>query len=194
MTIFSLLGLPGSGKSFYGQKLATEFHIPFLPEIATQLIHKKGFVPGAQGSLQFDQEIYAANVQTTNRVLALDHSVIWEGGPLQDRVFIEARIKFSGHASKRRQLLTLYASSVFKKLHCHTYYLLFDIAPTSSLQRQKTRQKPELLTVDLDFLAYLRHKFLLFCETHPQQTWIVDLHQSKQQVIDQLFHKFQKLC
>lgn len=194
MTIFTLLGLPGSGKSFYGQQLATEFHIPFLPEIPTQLIHKKGFVPGAQGSLQFDQEIYVANVQTTNRVLALDHSVIWEGGPLQDRVFIKARIKFSGHASRRRQLLTLYENSVFKKLHRHTYYLLFDIAPTSSLQRQKTRQKPELLTVDLDFLAYLRHKFLLFCEMHPQQTWIMNMHQSKQQVFDQLVHKFQELC
>jgi adenylate kinase family enzyme len=194
MTVFSLLGLPGSGKSFYGQQLATAFHIPFLPEIATQLIHKKGFVPGAQGSLQFDQEIYMANIQTTNEVLALDHSVIWEGGPLQDRVFIEARIKFRSHISKRRQLLTLYESSIFKRLHRHTYYLLFDIAPTSSLQRQKTRQKPELLTVDLDFLADLRDKLLLFCETHPQQTWIVDMHQSKQQVIDQLFHKFQELC
>ena len=194
MTVYSLLGLPGSGKSFYGRQLATEFHIPFLSEIATQLIHKKGFVPGAQGALQFDQEIYEANVQTTNGVLELAHSVIWEGGPLQDQVFIEARIKFSGHVSKRRQLLTLYESSIFKILHRHTYYLLFDIAPTSSLQRQKTRQKPELLTIDLDFLADLRDKLLLFCETHPQQTWIVDMHQSKQQVLDKLFHKFQELC
>ncbi len=195
MTIFTLLGLPGSGKSYYGQQLATEFRIPFLPENATRLIHQQGFVPGVKGSLHFDEEIYDANVQTANNVLAMDHSVIWEGGPLQDQVFIKARIHFSrGDASQRQQLLTQYGRSVFQRLHSHTYYLLFDIAPRISLQRQQTRQKPELLTTDLDFLAFLRQQLLLFCKTVPQQSLIVDMHQSQHQIINQLFHKFRQIC
>ena len=194
MTIFTLLGLPGSGKSYYGQQLATEFHIPFLPENATRLIHQQGFVPGIKGSLHFDEEIYHANVQTANNVLAADHSVIWEGGPLQDQVFIKARIHFSrGDASQRQQLLTQYERSVFQRLHSHTYYLLFDIAPPISFQRQQKRQKPELLTANLDFLAFLRQQLLLFCKTVPQQSLIVDMHQSQHQIINQLFHKFRQI-
>jgi shikimate kinase len=195
MTIFTLLGLPGSGKSYYGQQLAIEFRIPFLPENATRLIHQQGFVPGAQGSLQFDQEIFLANVQTTNEVLALDHSVIWEGGPLQDQVFIKARIKFSSDdVSQRQQLLTQYERPVFQQLHKQTYYLLFDITPIISLQRQQTRQKPELLTVDLDFLAFLRQQLRAFCKIVPQQSLIVDMHHSKHHIINQLFHKFHQIC
>lgn len=195
MTIFTLLGLPGSGKSYYGRQLATEFHIPFLPENATRLIHQHGFVPGIQGSLRFDQEIYHANVQTANEVLALDHSVIWEGGPLQDRVFIKARIHFSSDDISQRQiLLTRYEHSVFQRLRSHTYYLLFDIAPRISLQRQQTRQKPELLTADLDFLAFLRQQLLICCKMVPQQSMIVDMHQSQHQIINQLFHKFRQIC
>ena len=194
MTIFTLLGLPGSGKSYYGQQLATEFRIPFLPENATRLIHQQGFVPGIQGSLLLDHEIYHANIQTANDVLALDHSVIWEGGPLQDQVFIKARIHFiSSDTSQRQQLLTQYERSIFQRLHNHTYYLLFDIAPRISLQRQQTRQKPELLTADLDFLAFLRQQLLICCKTVPQRSMILDMHQSQHQIINQLFHKFRQI-
>ena len=195
MTIFTLLGLPGSGKSYYGQQLATEFRIPFLPENATRLIHQQGFVPGVHGSLRFDQEIFRANVHTANDVLALDHSVIWEGGPLQDQVFIKARIRFSsGGVSQRQLLLTQYERSVFQRLHSNTYYLLFDIAPRISFQRQQIRQQPELLTADLDFLAFLRQQLLIFCKTVPQQSMVVDMHQSQYKIINQLFHKFRQIC
>lgn len=194
MTIFTLLGLPGSGKSYYGQQLAAEFRLPFLPENATRLIHQQGFVPGVHGSLQFDQEIFLANVQTINEVLALDHSVIWEGGPLQDQVFIKARINFSSDdVSQRQQLLTQYERPIFQRLHRHTHYILFDIAPKFSLHRQQTRQKPELLTAALDFLAFLRQQLLDYCKMVPQQSMVVDMHQSKHQIINQLFHRFHQL-
>ena len=194
MKVISLLGLPGSGKSFYGKRLAQHLDLPYLPEIATQLIYTKGFVPGLHGSLQFDQQIYERNVQTATKVLQSSQKVIWEGGPIQDRFFLEARIKFTDNKQERIHLLVQYETDIFHQLHKNTFWILFDVHPTVSLQRQRQRMKPELLTANSAFLHYIRHKLLNFCNTSECQkrSYIVNVNQSKSQILHELFSHFSK--
>ena len=186
MKVISLLGLPGSGKSFYGKKLARKLKLRFLTEIATQLIYQKGFKPGIASSSHFDQEILETNIRTAKAVLQGSTLTIWEGAPVQDRIFLEGRMRFAGEKDKRRELLSSYNNEVFEELKDNTLFLLFDVSPQLSLQRQKGRMKSELLTSNLKLLKFVHDNLMRFCKDNRERVVIIDVDKPRETVLDVL--------
>lgn len=186
LKVISLLGLPGSGKSFYGKKLARKLKLKFLTEVATQLIYQQGFKPGIASSSRFDREILEKNIRTAQEVLQGSTLTIWEGAPVQDRIFLEGRMRFVGEKDKRRELLSSYNNEVFEELKDNTLFILFDMDPQLSLQRQKGRMKPELLTSNLKLLKFVRDNLLLFCKDNRERVEIIDVDKPREAVLDAL--------
>jgi shikimate kinase len=187
--VISLLGLPGSGKSYYGKKLAAKMKVKFLAEIATQLIITRGFTPGKAGSVEFDRTIFNKNLSTAQNVLQRSQMLIWEGGPVQDRIFLERRLAFGGTNEDREAIVNCYEAEVFKALKKRTLYIFFDVPPQTSLLRQKQREKPFLSTTDFLFLKYIYTRLVEFTERNPRQTISIQVDKSKNAVFNELYNK-----
>ena len=187
--VISLLGLPGSGKSYYGQRLATKMKVKFLAEIATQLIISRGFTPGLTGSVEFDRTIFDENLSTAKRILKQSQMLVWEGGPVQDRIFLERRLALGGANGDREAIVHRYDEAVFKALKKRTLYIFFDVHPQISLLRQKQRRKPFLSTTDFLFLNYIYTRIVEFIERNPRQTICIQVDKSKNAVFNELHNR-----
>jgi len=189
MKVISLLGLPGSGKSYYGKKLAKKTKARFIPEIATRLIYEKGYTPGMRGSLDFDHDILIHNIKTAEDVLKSNELTFWEGGPVQDVVFLKGRMNLVGVEDKRRELLKRYNGKLFDKLDYESLYVFFNVDPKVSIERQNLRVKPELLTSNLKLLHYVNDNLEKFCEINKDKVISINVDRSKREIFKEVYNR-----
>ncbi len=189
MKVISLLGLPGSGKSFYGKNLARKFKARFLPEIATRLIYEKGYTPGMKGSIDFDKDILKNNCKTAKEVLQSCEFIVWEGGPVQDVIFLKGRMNLVGEKDRREELLKAYNNVLFDQLKKETLYAFFNVNPEVSLERQNLRMKPELLTTSLKILQFVNENLMQFYRNNLEKVILININKSRKVVQKEVYDK-----
>lgn len=175
--IVCFLGLPGSGKSTYGDKLAAERGYRFLREGATQLIYEKGFKPGKDAPFEFDRAILDKNVSLAKDILRMDKPqvVLFEGGPIIDMLFAAARSKLGKQKDSRRGVLDGYNHQAITTLISNSKFVIFNIPPGVSLNRQEERNKPELITSDMDVLEFVHTGLLEFFRNNKDKVAMINL-------------------
>jgi len=194
MKIITLLGLPASGKSYYGKRLAEELKVRFVPEIATQLIHKKGYKIGVNAPPEFDRDVFERNLERAEKVLRSRLKIIvWEGGPVLDYFFLEGRLKLGTARKEREDVLRLYDNRTFKELSERTTYILFNVEPQVSLQRQGERSKPELLTPDLKLLKIVHNRLINFYKKNRNKSILITVDKTKEEVFEEVKREISRI-
>jgi len=194
MKIITLLGLPASGKSYYGKRLAEELGLRFLPEIATQIIHEKGYKIGVNAPPEFDRDVFERDLEMTEKVLRSGlKTIVWEGGPVLDYFFLEGRFKIGTARKERKDILGLYDNSTFRELAERSTYILFNVEPRVSLQRQEERSKPELLTPDIELLKFVHNKLINFYEENRDKSILVNVDKTKGEVFEEVKREVSKI-
>ena len=193
MKIITLLGLPASGKSYYGKRLSEELRVRFIPEIATQLIHEKGYEIGANAPPEFDMDIFERNLEMAKEILRSKLKIaVWEGGPVLDYFFLEGRLKLGTAGKEREDVLKLYDNSTLKELGEMTSYILFNVEPQVSLQRQGERSKPELLTPDLELLKFVHNSLINFYKKNRKKSILINVDKTKEEVFEEVKREISK--
>jgi len=194
MKIITLLGLPASGKSYYGKRLAEDLGVRFIPEIATQIIHEKGYKIGVNAPPEFDRDVFERDLEMTENVLRSRLKIIvWEGGPVLDYFFLEGRSKLDTARKERKAILKLYDHSVFKELGKRSTYIFFSVEPQVSLQRQGERSKPELLTPDIELLKFVHNKLINFYKENRDKSILVNVDKTKEEVFEEVKREVSKI-
>lgn len=175
--IVCFLGLPGSGKSSYGDRLAAERGYRFLREGATQLIYEKGFRPGKDAPFEFDRAILDKNISMAKDILRMEKPdvIIFEGGPVIDMLFAAARSKLGKQKGSRSGILDAYNHHAIRGLIENSKFVIFNIPPGVSLNRQETRNKPELMTPDADVLDFIHKGLLEFYKNNKQKVALINI-------------------
>jgi deoxyadenosine/deoxycytidine kinase len=175
--VINILGLPASGKSIYGKRLAEEMGFKFLEEGATQLIHQFGFKAGGSGSFQFDKAILEKNKEITKDILRSPkkETFVLEGGIITDKLYLQGRAKIGKYKQERMNLLTAYDNPTFEQLNKNSVFVIFNIPAGISLSRQEKRGKPELSTPELEILQHIHENLLNFYRENKENTIFINL-------------------
>lgn len=175
--IVCFLGLPGSGKSTYGDKLVADRSYRFLREGATQLIYEKGFRPGKDAPFEFDRAILDRNVSMAKDIMRMDKPgvILFEGGPVIDMLFASARSKLGKVKDSRRGIMEGYNHPAISSLIENSKFVIFNIPPGVSLNRQEDRNKPELMTPELEVLEFVHKGLLEFFRSNKGKVVMINL-------------------
>jgi len=175
--IVCFLGLPGSGKSMYGDRLAAEKGYRFLREGATQLIYEKGFKPGKDAPFEFDRAILDKNIDMAKDILRMEKPqvIVFEGGPVIDMLFAAARSKLGKQKDSRRGILDAYNHQAIQGLIQNSKFVIFNIPPGVSLNRQEDRNKPELMTPELEMLEFVYKGLMEFYRSNKGKVAVINL-------------------
>ena len=163
--IISFLGIPGSGKSTLGKKLAKKLKIPFMEEVGTQVILESGYTSaGFKLPYEFDERVFERNKERLEKTKKLLERtpVIWESHFVTDTSYLLGRAFFGDNNPKRFKLFQKYQDPYFSSLNDRTVFVILDMDPEESLRRQRERNMPQLVTPDIKLLRYVRESFLKF--------------------------------
>jgi len=175
--IICFLGLPGSGKSTYADRLAVERGYRFLREGATQLIYEKGFRPGKDAPFEFDKAILDKNINMAKDILRMEKPdvIIFEGGPVVDMLFAAARSKLGKQKDSRKGILEGYNHQAIQSLIENSKFVIFNLPPGISLNRQEDRNKPELMTPDIDILDFVHKGLMEFYRSNKDKVAVINI-------------------
>ena len=194
MRVITLLGLPASGKSYYGKMLAERLRAKFIPEIATQIIHEKEYKVGIGAPPEFDRDVFEMDLKVARDVLRSELEIIaWEGGPVLDCFFLEGRLKLGAAKSERGRILKLYDNNTFRELSGKTTYVIFNVRPGVSLKRQRKRGKPELLTPDLELLKFVHSRLINFYEKGKDRSILINVDKAREDVFKEVEGKISRM-
>lgn len=194
--VISILGLPASGKGFYGKILADENHLKFYPEVAAQLISEGKFKAGLDIPFEFDNAVYKRNTIVVPEIMnLLDKIVLFEGSPFQDIFYLEGRHQLSTvHKDQRKKLLDVYNRTIFLNLLKNSRFIFLHIPPQISLNRQEPRVDSKFNTLDLDLLEFVHKKLLNFYKENRNKSVYLDLMgKTQDEVLKELRQNFPKL-
>ncbi|MCD6403388.1 MAG: deoxynucleoside kinase [Candidatus Aenigmarchaeota archaeon] len=194
--IIAFVGLPASGKSFFSKKIAEKFGYPLFEEPATQILSESSYISaGFRLPYEFDERVFEMNrrrIEETSQLLSKT-PVVWESHMLTDATFLMGRAFFGDRDPKRFKLLQKYQSGLMNELKEKTIFVILDIDPEISLQKQKERGNPRLLTPDLKLLKYVRNSFLNFYKKNKKNSILIDVtNKSEKEVLKEIESKLRE--
>jgi hypothetical protein len=183
--IICLLGLPGSGKTLYGDKLAKEFGYGFVKDPVAQLIHKKGVKPGKNAPFEFDRAILDKNIETAKDALRMEKPgiTIIEGGPVVDMLFASARSKLGKQKDSRRGILDGYNHQAIQGLMENSKFVFFNIPPGISLNRQEESNRSDMMTPELDVLEFVYKGLMEFYRNNKGKAVMINIMGKNEDVV-----------
>jgi len=176
--IISFIGIPASGKTYYGKKIAKKFNLPFLKEIGTEVILENGYrSAGFRLPYEFEEKVFEKNKKRINKTQKLlkKSSVVWESHMITDSSFLMGRSFFGDRDPRRFKLLQKYKTEPMTSLDDKTIFVILDMDPEISLRKQRERGNQQLTTPDLKLLQYVRESFLRFYNENKNRCILVDV-------------------
>jgi len=190
--VINLLGLPASGKSMYGKKLAEEMGFKFLEEATTRLIDQPEFKSGSSATFRFDRIVLEKNKELTKEILRSPKKDVFvlEGGPILDRWYCQARANLGKYKQERMSLLAVYDNPAFNELNQNSIFVIFNVPPGVSLSRQEERSGIKLDDTELQILQFVHDNLLKFHVKNKENVIFINLMgKTEEQVYEELKSK-----
>jgi shikimate kinase len=174
--ILSFLGLPGSGKTTIGEKIAQNHGFKFIPEVGARLILENKYKTGVDAPFEFDNNVFMKTKSLAQEVLnSKDKIVILEAGPPMPQMYVKARADLGKHKDPRKSLLQAYDRHDINALMENTIYFYLFMPPQIAISRQEERNRQELDTLDADFLHQMHKSLMDFYKAHKDKVILVDV-------------------
>ena len=193
--ILSFLGLPGSGKTTIGEKIAQNHGFKYVPEIGTQLILERKYKTGIDAPFEFDNTVFMKTKSLAQEVLnSKDKKIILEAGPPMPQMYVKTRAELGKHKDPRKSLLQAYDHHAINNLMENTFYFFLFMPPQIAISRQEERNKQELDLTNIDFLHIMHKNLWDFYKSHKDRVFLIDVvGKSEDEVYNQIEKKVQAL-
>jgi len=174
--ILSFLGLPGSGKTTIGKKIAQNHAFKFIPEVGTQLILEHKYKPGIDAPFEFDNTVFMKTKSLAHEVLnSKEKKFILEAGPPMPQIYVKTRAELGKHKEPRKSLLQAYDHHDINNLMENTFYFYLFMPPQIAISREEERTMRELDTMNMDFFHLMHRNLMDFYKAHKDRVILVNV-------------------
>lgn len=175
-----LLGIPGSGKTFYGKILSERFGLEFFQEIPAKIIKSFNFKCGVEGPTELDKKIFEENKKRAEYLLknymGNTKPVICDGNHILDKIWLSYRLfRENSNNSQRNSVLRDYEEdNIFFLLDKYSIFIVLLTPLEISIKRQTERRSDEPKCTDIEALKFVNEKLIKFLSQNTENCIVIN--------------------